>query len=362
MHLTIFGLTISSSWGNGHATLWRALVRAMASRGHTVVFYEHQLPYYVSTRDEWLPPKGVRIRFYDSLSEIRNEVTGELDNADVALFTSYCPDGARVAHFILDSRAAIKAFYDLDTPITLDSMRLHESVPYLPQDGLDEFDLVLSYTGGRALSELKARLGARLVAPLYGFVDPQAHFPVGCLEHLRCELSYMGTYSADRQQALERLFVQPARRIPEKQFRIAGAQYPDGLAWSENIYFIPHLPPVLHAALFCSSRATLNVTRGTMAEYGYCPSGRLFEAAACGAPLLSDGWEGMEMFFTPGKEILCVDSTDDVINALSSSDGELARIAKEARDRVLVEHTADRRVIELEALCESVTTDVQPIV
>lgn len=359
MHLTIFGLTISSSWGNGHATLWRALVRAMALRGHSVVFYERQLPYYVSTRDEWLPPNGVRVRFYDSLSEIRHEVTRELHGSDVALFTSYCPEGASVAQLILDSSSSIKAFYDLDTPITLDSMRLHEQVPYLPEEGLGAFDLVLSYTGGRALCELKSQLGARLVAPLYGFVDPQAHFPAPRIQEFSCDLSYMGTYSADRQQALNDLFFEPAHHLIQKQFRIAGAQYPDGLAWSNNIYFIPHLPPALHAAFYCSSRATLNVTRGTMAQYGYCPSGRLFEAAACGVPILSDGWEGLEMFFTPGEEILRVDSTDDVISALSMDDRELMRIAVAAREHVLAEHSAERRVAELETICSSVTAGVQ---
>lgn len=362
MHLTIFGLTISSSWGNGHATLWRALVRAMASRGHTVIFYERHLPYYASTRDGWLPPDNVRVRFYDSLFNIQDEIKSELDRTDLALFTSYCPDGDSVAHLILDSRATLKAFYDLDTPVTLDSLHRSEQVPYLPEEGLGAFDLVLSYTGGRAIDEIKSRLGARLVAPLYGFVDPQAHFPVPRLEDFRCDLSYMGTYSADRQQALDDLFFTPAGVLPQKRFRIAGAQYPDGLSWSKNIYFIPHLPPAVHAAFFCSSRATLNVTRAAMAKYGYCPSGRLFEAASCGVPILSDGWEGLEMFFTPGKEILRVDSTGDVIDALSSSDKELTRIAGAARERALAEHTADRRVAQLEALCESLAVDAQQVV
>lgn len=361
MHLTIFGLTISSSWGNGHATLWRALVRAMAARGHSVVFYERHLPYYASTRDDWQSPEDVRVRFYDSLVDIRDEIKHTLNKTDLALFTSYCPDGDKIAHLILDSQATIKAFYDLDTPVTLDSMRLHQKVPYLPEEGLGAFDLVLSYTGGRALDEMKSRLGARSPAPLYGFVDPQAHFPVAPVEDLRCDLSYMGTYSADRQLALDRLFFEPARLMPQKQFRIAGAQYPDGLPWTSNIYFIPHLPPAMHATFFCSSRATLNVTRGTMADYGYCPSGRLFEAAACGAPILSDGWEGLEMFFTPGNEIVRVDSADDVVQALSSTDGELERIAKAAQERVLAEHTANRRVAELEALCESLAPDVQSV-
>jgi spore maturation protein CgeB len=359
MHLTVFGLTISSSWGNGHATLWRALARAMASRGHTVVFFERNLPYYATTRDAWLPPEGVRIRFYDSISEIQDEALTELDASGLALFTSYCPDGADIAELILHSHSAIKAFYDLDTPVTLESMRLGRPVPYLPSGGLGSFDLVLSYTGGRALHDLKSLLGARFVAPLYGFVDPEAHFPVPPVDEFRGDLSYMGTYSADRQQAFETLFLEPARRLPERKFQIAGAQYPSDFSWSENINFLPHLAPARHSAFFCSSRATLNVTRRTMAGYGYCPSGRLFEAAACGAPILTDGWEGLDIFFAPGKEILRVDTSDDVIRALSMPDSELSEIAQAAHKRALSDHTAERRVIELETLCEFLAADVQ---
>jgi spore maturation protein CgeB len=355
MHIVVFGLTASSSWGNGHATLWRALLKALAKRGHTATFYEHDVTWYADTRDNWTPPRGIGLRLYSSVDEIRSEALRDLNSAELGMFTSYCPDGPDAADLILDSRAAIKCFYDLDTPVTLNSLRSGESVAYLPENGLGDFDLVLSYTGGRALTELQSRLGARTVAPLYGSVDPEAHFPVSPLDQYRGILSYLGTFAVDRQHALERLFLEPARRLRGEIFQLAGAQYPDSFSSLPNIAFVSHLAPKLHPAFFCSSRATLNITRGVMAEYGYCPSGRLFEAAACGVPIVSDGWDGLEMFFTPGEEILRVDTADDVMEAFSLPETELRQMAQAARDRTLANHTAERRVMELEEICERVS-------
>ncbi|MBS1815943.1 MAG: glycosyltransferase [Acidobacteria bacterium] len=352
MHFLIFGLSISSSWGNGHATLWRGLLKAMARRGHTVTFYERDVPYYASTRDGWDPPKGVRLRLYESLEGVRRDVEDELRVVDVAMCTSYCSDGAAASRLVLNAPSAVRAFYDLDTPVTLDTLHANKAVDYLPEDGLQDFDLVLSYTGGRALEELQSKLGARFVAPLYGSVDPETHMPAAAMDEFRSSLCYLGTYAADRQPALAELFIKPAEKMPDLRFALGGAQYPADFPWTENIFFVRHLPPSLHPAFFCSSRATLNITRRAMAEYGYCPSGRLFEAAACGTPILTDWWEGLEAFFTPGEQILRVDSTQDVIDALELSDIELLRVRDAARERALQEHTAEHRVMELERICE----------
>ena len=358
MRVVVFGLTISSSWGNGHATLWRSLVRAMVRRGHTVTFFEKDVPYYAGARDVWELGEGARLRLYGSAAEIAGEARRELARADLAVCTSFCPDGAVAAEWILESGAEVRAFYDLDTPVTLNSLRTDVAVGYLPEDGLGEFDLVLSYTGGRALDELRTRLGARRVAPLYGWVDAEAYRPVAAVERFRAALSYLGTYAADRQEALAELFLEPARRLPEERFLIGGAQYPEDFPWLPNLFFTQHLEPAQHPAFFCSGRATLNVTRRAMAEYGYCPSGRLFEAAACGVAMLSDVWEGLETFFVPGEEIMTVRTAEDVLAALSLGDGELRRIAEAARARTLEEHTAERRVRELERLCDEASAGV----
>jgi spore maturation protein CgeB len=345
--LVIFGLTISSAWGNGHATLWRGLCRALGERGHDVTFYERDVPYYAAHRDV-VEPAGCRLRLYGDWADVREEAARAASDADVAMVTSYCPDGANASALVLDSAAHLRVFYDLDTPVTLSRLRQGESVPYLPPQGLGDFDLVLSYTGGRALDELQSRLGARRVAPLYGSVDPDAHRPMEANHTLRNDLSYLGTYAADRQERLEQLFIEPARRRPDRKFVIGGSQYPADFPWTHNIYYVSHMPPPQHPEFYSSSALTLNVTRGAMAEMGYCPSGRLFEAAACGTPILSDEWEGLDAFFEPAREILIARNTEEALGALELPRETLTRMACAARERVLAEHTADCRARDLE--------------
>lgn len=351
MKLVVFGLSVSSSWGNGHATLWRGLIRALARLGHTVVFYERDVPYYADHRDLPELPEGV-LRLYSDWNEVLATARRDLSDADIAMVTSYCADGIDAADLMLESSVDLRVFYDLDTPITLERLRQGEVVPYLPASGLADFDLVLSYTGGPALEELSQRLGARRVVPLYGSVDPLVHYPVAPAEGYRADLSYLGTYAEDRQGALLRLLIEPARQRAQRKFLIGGAQYPAGFPWADNIYFVRHLPPAEHPSFYCSSRLTLNVTRAPMAEMGYCPSGRLFEAAACGAVVLSDSWPGLEDFFEPGSEILVASSTHDVLAALEIGDEQLRQIGRAARDRVLTDHTSDRRALQLIAAFE----------
>jgi spore maturation protein CgeB len=261
---------------------------------------------------------------------------------------------------VLEQRG-LKLFYDLDTPVTLARLAQGGSVPYIGPRGLSDFDLVLSYTGGGALAALRGRLGARRVAPLYGHVDPDVHRPSPPQPHYRADLSYLGTYSADRQAGVERLLLAPARRRHKARFLIGGAQYPQDFPWTGNIYFVRHLPPSEHPAFYCSCRLTLNVTRAAMAEMGWCPSGRLFEAAACGAPLLSDVWDGLDAFFTPGAEILAADTTDDALAALDRGAAELARIGKAARERTLDQHTSAQRARELVTILQTAVATAEAV-
>lgn len=352
MKLVIFGLAVSSSWGNGHATLWRGLCAALAHRGHHVVFFERDVPYYASQRDLHALPGGGELILYPDWDAVLPMARRHLADCDVAMVTSYCPDGIAATEAVLESRATLHVFYDLDTPVTLARMEAGEPVAYIGPRGLADFDLVLSYTGGRSLDALRDRLGARRVAPLYGSVDPDVHKPVPVDERYRGDLGYLGTYAADREAVLEALFVEPARRMPDRRFLIAGAQYDQRFPWQPNIFFVQHLPPADHPAFYCSTRLTLNVTRRTMAETGYCPSGRLFEAAACGAPVLSDRWEGLEQFFEPETEILLASNAEGAVAALNRSPEELARIARAARERTLSEHTAAIRAAQLESIFE----------
>jgi spore maturation protein CgeB len=347
--IVVFGLTVSSSWGNGHATLWRGLISALAAMGHQVVFYEHHTPYYAGARDCTAIPNG-RLVIYPDWQTVRTEARADVADADVALVTSYCPHSLEARALILESARGLKVFYDLDSPVTLARLAAGEPVPYIGAAGLGDYDLVLSYCGGPALTELQERLGARRTAALYGHVDPAVHRPGPALDHYRCALSYLGTYSEDRQDRLERLFIAPARQRPADRFLIGGAQYPADFPWSPNIYFVRHLPPAEHPAFFSSSRLTLNTTRRAMAQMGWCPSGRLFEAAACGVPILSDWWPGLEDFFVPGEEILTADTTDEACAILALDDATLAAVARRARARVIAEHSSRRRAEELVAL------------
>jgi spore maturation protein CgeB len=352
MKFAIFGQTVSSSWGNGHATLWRGLISALTRHGHEVVFFERDVAYYAENRDLYELGSGARLVLFPDWASIADIAKAEVGLSDVAIVTSYCPDGAVASDLVLAEAPELAVYYDLDTPVTLARLQAGETVPYLPAYGLGDFDLVLSYTGGEALKELSRKLGARRTAPLYGHVDPAGYRPMSPIEAFRADLSYIGTFAADRQTQLERLFIEPARLRPMMRFVLAGACYPQEFPWTRNIFFVRHLPPHEHPRFYSSSRLTLNVTRRDMAAMGFCPPGRLFEAAACGVPVLSDWWPGLDSFFEPGKEIFIAHSSADALTTLHLEPEPLRRVGVAARARVLAEHTSEHRARQLVALLQ----------
>lgn len=268
MKIIVFGLTISSSWGNGHATIWRGLCRSLAKRGHDIVFFERDVPYYARHRDLAELP-GMKLKLYSSWEDVMPFARSCLSEADAAFVTSYCPDGLSASDLVLSSNARARIFYDLDAPVTLERMKRGETVDYISPDGLAGFDIVLSYTGGKTLDELQRTLGAGKTAPLYGSVDPFTHGPVEI--SCQADLSYLGTYADDRQEMLTKLLIEPARRLPGKRFVIGGSLYPESFPWNHNIYYRRHIAPPQHPEFYCSSRLTLNVTRGAMTRMGYLP-------------------------------------------------------------------------------------------
>src|SRR5437868_6018898 len=352
MKFAIFGLSISSSWGNGHATIWRGLCRALSRLGHRVTFFEKDVPYYAAHRD-LTASDDYDLVLYSDWKEIGDCVERATRESDASIVTSYCQDSQQACDAVLNSRAQRKVFYDLDTPVTLESFSRRGWVDYIPSYGLAPFDLVLSYTGGNALQDLQQRMGARNVAPLYGCADPAIHKPVNDHSSYASDLSYLGTYAPDRQGILQQLFLEPARRSPEKKFLIGGAQYPEDFPWSENVWFVHHVPPGHHPAFYSSCSLTLSVTRAPMASCGFCPSARLFEAAACRTPVISDYWPGLESFFEPGREILVAENPNDVVEALSRDSRDLREIGAAAHERVLAEHTASHRAEQLLELLEA---------
>ncbi len=345
MKITIFGLTISSSWGNGHATPYRAIIRALDRMGHEVHFFEKDVPYYSSRRD-FDSCHYCRLTLYSSWAEIRNQALTVARVSDAVITASFLPEGQLINDEVLDLPRSLRVFYDLDTPITLRNME-ETGVEYLRPEQLAEFDLVLSFTGGKVLDRLEKKYGARLVRPLYGCVDPDDYLRAQPGSDFFCDLSYMGTYSADRQEKLNELLLEPARRHPEKKFLLAGSLYPWHWQWPPNVHWIEHVAPPDHPRFYSSSRITLNLTRGEMAANGWCPSGRFFEAAACSTPLITDSWQGLEAFFDPERELRVVARAEDVEEALKLPESILQSMAAHARQRTLEEHTGEVRARQL---------------
>jgi spore maturation protein CgeB len=344
MRIVIFGLGVSAAWENHHAAVWRSLIGGLDTMGHHVVFFEQDTPHHRAHRDLVELGGRARLCLYPTWSDIRAFADATVREADVAIVTSRC--GREAAELVLGSRVPRRAFYDLDTPVTLG-----DNAGYLPASGLRDFDIVLSLTGGSALDELRERAGAQLVAPIYPSVDPKTHVPVPARSAWSAECSYLGPWSSDQQAALEALFVEPARRQRERPFVVGGAKLP-AVAWPPNVSHVEHVTPPEHAAFYCSSPLTLSTTPAEIAMRGHCPSARLFEAAACGVPVLSDRWQGIEAFFAR-DEILVADTTEDAVGAMTLSRSELAAIGKRARERVLEEHTGLHRAAELLALLET---------
>lgn len=345
LKVVVLGLSITSSWGNGHATNFRALVHALDGRGHDVLFLERDVPWYAEHRDLPDPPFG-RTALYGSLEQLRAEHEEAVRDADLVVVGSYVPEGIDVGRWVQRTARGVKAFYDIDTPVTLASLSRGEC-DYLAPELIPGYDLYLSFTGGPTLVHLEDVLGSPRARAFYCLVDERAYAPTDV--DRTWALGYLGTWSADRQPVLEELLVGPALQLPQESFVVAGPQYPGDIAWPGNVQRTEHLPPAEHAAFYNAQRLTLNVTRADMVRAGWSPSVRLFEAAACGVPIVSDWWEGLDAFFSPGREILVARSGADVVRHLGEVDDERrAAIGAAARSRVLAEHTAEHRVDELE--------------
>lgn len=345
LDIVILGLSITSSWGNGHATTFRALMRALSARGHNVCFLERDVPWYAENRDLPNPPYGLT-QLYKSVAELKRKFASRVQNADLCIVGSYVPDGVEIGEWVIRTCRGVKAFYDIDTPVTLARLETGDAA-YLTPRLVGRYDLYLSFTGGPVLRKLERELGSPMARTLYCSVDPKLYFPERCKQ--RWELGYMGTYSSDRQPSLGELLIEPARRSRTLRTVVAGPMYPRELLWPANVERIEHLAPSAHRRFYNSQLFTLNLTRADMRAVGYSPSVRLFEAAACATPIISDYWPGLETFFNLETEILTASSADEVLQYLKQIPERDRRATGErARLRVLAEHTSERRAIELE--------------
>jgi spore maturation protein CgeB len=346
LDIVVLGLSITSSWGNGHATTYRGLVRELESRGHRVLFLERDRPWYADNRDMPHPPFG-RTVLYGGLGELRIEHADAVRDADLVIVGSYVPDGIAVGEWVTRTARGATAFYDIDTPVTLATLATG-ACEYLTTELVGRYDMYLSFTGGPTLDRIEQKLGSPMARPLYCSVDERLYFAEP--RPVRWHLGYMGTYSDDRQPAVERLLLSVAREWKEASFIAVGPQYPDGIAWPPNIRRVTHLAPRHHRAFYNEQRFTLNITRAAMIAAGWSPSVRLFEAAACGTPIITDDWNGLDSFFTRDEEILVATSTAEVLRMLQDlPEAERLAIGARARRRVLSEHTAAHRAAELES-------------
>ena len=344
MRLVVLGLSLSSSWGNGHATTFRALLKEFAARGHDILFLERDVPWYASNRDV-TDPDYCQLEYYSDLAGL-GRWRSDIAAADAVMVGSYVPEGVAVGRYVQETAGGVTAFYDIDTPVTLAKLERGD-FEYLSPEIIPGYDVYLSFTGGPTLRHLEHHYKSPAARALYCSVDPSAYPPLEIPK--KWDLSYLGTYSPDRQPTLERLLIEPARLMPDRHFVVAGPQYPADVDWPANVERIEHLPPRDHPEFYAASLFTLNVTRADMIAAGWSPSVRLFEAAACAVPVISDKWEGIHSLFTPGSEMLLAEASDEVVQILSSwSEADARAMGHAARSRVLDGHTAAHRAAELE--------------
>lgn len=343
MNIVIFGLSITSSWGNGHATTFRSLVKGLKKKGHSVIFFERNKPWYYNNRD-LSNPEFCEVYLYESLYDLK-KFSVTISNADLVIVGSYVPEGVAVSSYVLREANGVKAFYDIDTPVTYSKIQ-NNDYEYISPDLIPEFDIYLSFTGGKILEIFKNILGARNAKPLYCSVDPELYYPVEITK--TWDMGYLGTYSADRQPGLNEFLLKPAEIWKAGKFIVAGPQFPSDIKWPNNVRRLNHVPPYIHNKFYNKQRFTLNITRRDMVSMGYSPSVRLFEAAACGIPVITDTWEGLSEFFIPGQEIVITNSAEYTVKIIkNTTEDELKMISENAREKVLKYHTGEQRADEL---------------
>jgi spore maturation protein CgeB len=344
--IVILGLSVTSSWGNGHATTYRSLLRGLAARGHRTLFLERNLPWYAENRDE-PNPYGARTEIYESVEDLTARFEFEVANADLVIVGSYVPDGVAIGAWVNGVAKGVTAFYDIDTPVTMARLR-EGGTEYITPELIRQYQIYLSFTGGPLLRDIETRHGARMARALYCSVDTELYLP--SVQTTRWDLGYLGTYSSDRQPALEELLLQPSRQWKGGRFAVTGPMYPEDFVWPENVDREIHLSPREHPAFYGAQRFTLNITRASMKQAGYSPSVRLFEAGACATPVVSDWWEGFDSLFEVGREALIASSADEVLRYLRDvPDAQRLAMGAAARARILAEHTPERRAIQLES-------------
>ena len=347
LQITILGSTITSSWGNKHAPVYAGLVRELVLRGHRVLFMERDKPLYAENRDMTTPPYG-RFELYYSVTDLKARFRAELGTSDAIILGSGVPNGIDVANAVLAVNPGTTAFYDLDAPTTLDAVEM-ETCTYLNRNLMPQFDLYLSAAGGRVLARLEQDFQVHHARPLYCGADTAIHYPDEPVAAY--DLGFVGPSTGEQFPLLERFLINPALLWTEGRFAIAGHPLPTGIQWPQNVKRIQHLPSPQRRSFYNRQRFTLNIPSASLALDGYAPTAALFEAAACGTPVITENWPGLDTFFEPGREIITVRSTAELVAVLRDTPiSEAEAIGQRARERILAEHTAAHRAAELECM------------
>jgi spore maturation protein CgeB len=349
MRIAFYGSSLLSSYWNGAATYYRGLLSALAALGHDITFYEPDAFDRQSHRDIE-PPDWAKVVVYPATEAGLRQVLGEARHADVVVKASGVGvfDDALLEGVTSFARPeAVRIFWDVDAPATLAEIRPNPEHPI--RQALPMLDAVLTYGGGRPVIDAYCRLGAAVCLPVYNGLDPATHHPVPPEPAFATDLVFLGNRLPDREARVEHFFLSPAEALPARRFLLAGSGWADKPV-SANVRRLGHVGTAQHNALNCSALAVLNIARDRMASVGFSPATRVFEAAGAGACLLTDYWEGIELFLRPDEEILVARDGADVVRHLAELTPERARdIGKRALARVLAEHTYERRARLVEA-------------
>ena len=350
MRIAFYGSSLLSSYWNGAATYYRGLLQALSTHGHDITFYEPDAFGRQQNRDID-PPDWAKVEVYDATPEAMRAAAAKAGEADVVVKASgvgYEDDALVRAVFEAARPGAVRIFWDVDAPATLAELRAAPDHP--THRLLGELDVVLTYGGGDAVVNAYRALGARDCIPVYNALDPATHHPVPREERFEAALGFLGNRLPDREARVERFFLEPAAGLPDATFLLGGSGWPDR-ALPANVKAIGHVPTRDHNAFNVSPKAVLNINRDSMAEIGFSPPTRVFEAAGAGACMITDEWPGIDFFLKPGEEILVARDGRDVLEIMAGLGEErAAAIGQAALRRVTADHTYAERAVRVDRL------------
>lgn len=350
MKIAFYGSSLVSAYWNGAATYYRGLLRALAQKGYDITFYEPDVYDRQKNRDIE-PPDWCRVVVYEGTVDALKAVTVRAAEADIVVKTSGVgfEDDLLLEEVLRNVRpTALKIFWDVDAPATLAELRAAPGHPL--RQALGKIDLVLTYGGGDPVVDAYRALGAANCVPVYNALDPETHHPVPAQPGFNADLGFLGNRLPDREARVEQFFWEPAARLPRQTFLLGGSGWQDK-PMSGNVRSIGHVSTRDHNAFNATPKTVLNISRSSMAENGFSPATRVFEAAGAEACLITDYWEGIDLFLKPDEEVLVARDGQDVAEILSGLTPERAKaIGKRALARVLSEHTYTHRADEVDAI------------